>query len=129
VAALAADKRRIKGRNLKETSEEWCLRRWAMYFALDPESLPKSTWQAGQATEGLEEERRTGRGGRRRPRVASMGRERNEAWLDKGEECGGEIEGRVGAESSRWRSARAGNERTRDSGNCGGIEGRGGWRR
>ena len=43
-----------------------------MYFALDLESRPKSTWQVGQSTEGLEEERRTGRDGRRRPRDASM---------------------------------------------------------
>ena len=35
----------------------------------------KSTWQVGQATQGLKEERRTGRGGRQRPRDASMGRE------------------------------------------------------
>ena len=33
-----------------------------MYFALEPEPLPKSTWQMGQATEGMEEERRTGGG-------------------------------------------------------------------
>ena len=60
-------------------------------YALDPESLPKSTWQVGKATEGLEEEeRRTGRGGRRRPRDASMGRERTEVWLNGGEEGGGD---------------------------------------
>ena len=46
-----------------------------MYFALEPEPLPKSTWQMGQATEGIEEERRTGVGERRKSRVASMGRE------------------------------------------------------
>ena len=60
-----------------------------MYFPLDPESRPKSTWQIGQATQGLEEERRTGRGGRRRPRDASTGREGTEDWLNGGEEDGG----------------------------------------
>jgi hypothetical protein len=37
----------------------------------------------------LEEERRTGRGGRRRPRDASTGREGTEDWLNGGEEGGG----------------------------------------
>jgi hypothetical protein len=60
-----------------------------MYFPLDPESRPKSTWQIGQATQGLEEERRTRRGGRRRPRDAWTGREGTEDWLNGGEEGGG----------------------------------------
>ena len=38
---------------------------------------------------GLEEERRTGRGGRRRPRDASTGREGTKDWLNGGEEGGG----------------------------------------
>ena len=68
-------------RGTRETSEEWCLRRWAMYFALDPVSRPKSTWQTGQATERLEEER---------PRDVPIGREIDRAWLDGGEERGWE---------------------------------------
>ena len=60
-------------RGMKETSEEWCLQRWAMYFVLDPESHSKSTWQVGQTTVGSEGERRIGWDGRRRPRDASMG--------------------------------------------------------
>ncbi len=60
-----------------------------MYFPLDPESRPKSTRQIGQATQGLEEERRTGRGGRRRPRDALTGREGTEYWLNGEEEGGG----------------------------------------
>ena len=60
----------------------WCLRRWAMYFALNPESLPKSTWQIGQTEEDE----------RRRPRGVPIGREGDRAWLDGEEERGWEEE-------------------------------------
>ena len=94
-----------------------------MYFPLDPESRPKSTWQMGQATQGLEEERRTGRGGRRRPRDAATGREGTEDWLNGGEEGRRGVEGSVGAEESRRRIERTGDERERDGWRRGGMRG------
>jgi hypothetical protein len=97
-----------------------------MYFALDPESLPKSTWQAGQATDQRDWRRSVEQGGVGDHRWD--GSEMRLGWT-KVKSAAGTKEGDSGAESSRWRSARAGNERTRDSGNCGGIEGRGRWRR
>ena len=54
---------------------------------LGPRVAPKVDFAS---TQGLEEERRTGRSGRRRPRDASMGRERTEVWLNGGEEGGGD---------------------------------------
>ena len=50
---------------------------------MDPESRPKSTWQIGQATERLEE-------GRQTEEDVPIGREGDRAWLDGGEEQGGE---------------------------------------
>jgi hypothetical protein len=61
-----------------------------MYLALDPEPRPKSTWQIGQATERLEEGRQTEADERWRPRDVPIGREGDGAWLDGGEEQGGE---------------------------------------
>jgi len=68
-----------------------------MYFGLDPESLPKSTWQIGQATERLKEGRQTEEDERRRPRGVPIGREGDSAWLDGG----GEERGREEGEGSR----------------------------
>jgi len=56
-----------------------------MYLALDPEPRPKSTWQIGQDTERLEE-------GRQTEEDVPIGRERDRARLDEGEEQGWEEE-------------------------------------
>jgi hypothetical protein len=68
VAPVAADERRIKGGDLKR--DERNVRRVALaevghVLRLGPRVASKVDLQMGQATQGLEEEWRTGRGGGR----------------------------------------------------------------
>jgi hypothetical protein len=101
-----------------------------MFFPLDPESRPKSTWQIGQATQGLEEERRTGRA---RWETEAEGcidgtgvNRRLAEWRRRGRwRRRRGVEGSVGAEKSRRRIERTGDERERDGGRRGGMRGGG----